>query len=392
MELDQYTQQITGSRYNGRVNIIENPDPTAVFKMHEKIALKNKSTSYGSALAGNDWEDNMLARVFFCAGNVQILQNGLRAGVYKMSKNKIVIPPQNSDQLKIVMRSMYLQYAEQLVHNGKAYLAFDSEEDIKAWREKSAANNKGISAAYNYSTRSQMKNSLTLSEEDIALLKEDKTPYVIRLKVDPSDHVSFHDMIRDDVRFDSSQLDDRVLLKSDGMPTYHLANVVDDHLMEISHVIRGEEWLASTPHHILLYKAFGWEAPVFAHLPLFLKPDGKGKLSKRDGDRLGFPVFCTQFKNPDTGEITEGFREKGFERDAFVNFIAMLGWNDGTERELFDMKALIDHFSLERVHKAGAKFNFEKAVWFNQQYVRHLSNQECQDVRHVPRRDKFHGQ
>lgn len=273
-------------------------------------------------------------------------------------------------------KSIYLQYAEQLLNNGKAYLAFDTEEDIKAWREASAAGNNGISAAYNYSTRSQMKNSLTLSEEDIARLKEDKTPYVIRLKVDPSDHVSFHDMIRDDVRFDSSQLDDRVLLKSDGMPTYHLANVVDDHLMEISHVIRGEEWLASTPHHILLYKAFDWKAPVFAHLPLFLKPDGKGKLSKRDGDRLGFPVFCTQFKNPDTGEITEGFREKGFERDAFVNFIAMLGWNDGTERELFDMKALIDHFSLERVHKAGAKFNFEKAVWFNQQYVRHLSNEE----------------
>jgi glutamyl-tRNA synthetase len=273
-------------------------------------------------------------------------------------------------------KPMYLQYAEQLVQNGKAYLAFDSEEEIKAWREKSATDNNGISAAYNYNTRSQMRNSLTLSEEDIAKLRENKTPFVIRLKVEANDHVSFHDMIRDDVRFDSSQLDDRVLLKSDGMPTYHLANVVDDHLMEISHVIRGEEWLASTPHHILLYKAFGWEVPAFAHLPLFLKPDGKGKLSKRDGDRLGFPVFCTQFKNPDTLEITEGFREKGFERDAFVNFIAMLGWNDGTERELFDMNALIDHFSLERVHKAGAKFNFEKAIWFNQQYVRHLSNEE----------------
>lgn len=273
-------------------------------------------------------------------------------------------------------KAMYLQYAEQLVQNGKAYLAFDTEDEIKVWREKSASENNGISAAYNYSTRSQMKNSLTLSQEEITNLKDNNTPFVIRLKVDASDHVSFHDMIRDDVRFDSSQLDDRVLLKSDGMPTYHLANVVDDHLMEISHVIRGEEWLASTPHHILLYKAFGWEAPSFAHLPLFLKPDGKGKLSKRDGDRLGFPVFCTHFKNPDTGEITEGFREKGFERDAFVNFIAMLGWNDGTERELFDMKALIEHFSLDRVHKAGAKFNFEKAVWFNQQYVRHLSNEE----------------
>lgn len=273
-------------------------------------------------------------------------------------------------------KSMYLQYAEQLVQNGKAYLAFDSEEEIKLWREKSAVDNNGIPAAYNYSTRGQMRNSLTLTEEEISKLKNNHTPYVIRLKVDSNDHIEFVDLIREKVRFDSSQLDDRVLLKSDGMPTYHLANVVDDHLMEISHVIRGEEWLASTPHHILLYKAFGWETPLFAHLPLFLKPDGKGKLSKRDGDRLGFPVFCTQFVNPETKVVTEGFREKGFERDAFVNFIAMLGWNDGTERELFDMPALIDHFSLERVHKAGAKFNFEKAIWYNQQYVRNLSNED----------------
>jgi glutamyl-tRNA synthetase len=273
-------------------------------------------------------------------------------------------------------KEMYRQYAEQLVQLGKAYLAFDSEDEIKVWREKSASENKGISDAYNYTTRSQMRNSLTLSAEEVSKLLADKTAYVVRLKVDSQDHVSFQDIIRDEVKFNSSQLDDRVLLKSDGMPTYHLANVVDDHLMEISHVIRGEEWLASTPHHILLYKAFGWNQPQFAHLPLFLKPDGKGKLSKRDGDRLGFPVFCTQFVNPDTGDVTEGFREKGFERDAFVNFIAMLGWNDGTERELFDMDALIESFSLERVHKAGAKFNFEKATWFNQQYLRNLPMKE----------------
>ena len=277
-------------------------------------------------------------------------------------------------------KNIYIKYAEQLIDSGKAYIAFDTEEEIKAWREKSAAENNGISAAYNYSTRGQMRNSLTLTEEEISKLKEDHTPYVIRLKVDSNDHIEFVDLIREKVRFDSSQLDDRVLLKSDGMPTYHLANVVDDHLMEISHVIRGEEWLASTPHHILLYRAFGWEIPLFAHLPLFLKPDGKGKLSKRDGDRLGFPVFCTQFVNPETKEVTEGFREKGFERDAFVNFIAMLGWNDGTERELFDMPALIDHFSLDRVHKAGAKFNFEKAIWYNQQYVRNLSNENLVEV------------
>jgi len=273
-------------------------------------------------------------------------------------------------------KEMYRQYAEQLVQLGKAYLAFDSEDEIKVWREKSASENKGISDAYNYTSRSQMRNSLTLSAEEVSKLLADKGSYVVRLKVDSQDHVSFQDIIRDEVKFNSSQLDDRVLLKSDGMPTYHLANVVDDHLMEISHVIRGEEWLASTPHHILLYKAFGWNQPQFAHLPLFLKPDGKGKLSKRDGDRLGFPVFCTQFVNPDTGDVTEGFREKGFERDAFVNFIAMLGWNDGTERELFDMDALIENFSLERVHKAGAKFNFEKATWFNQQYLRNLPMKE----------------
>ena len=276
-------------------------------------------------------------------------------------------------------KTMYGQYALQLIQNGKAYYAFDTEEEIKLWRDQSASGNNGISAAYNFTTRSQMRNSLSLPTNEVESLMTNKKAYVIRLKVDAEDHVSFHDIIRENVRFDSSQLDDRVLLKSDGMPTYHLANVVDDYLMEISHVIRGEEWLASTPHHILLYQAFGWEAPAFAHLPLFLKPDGKGKLSKRDGDRLGFPVFCTQFIHPDTGDITEGYKEKGFERDAFVNFIAMLGWNDGTERELFDMTALIENFSLERVHKAGAKFNFEKAIWFNQQYVRNLTTSALAD-------------
>lgn len=267
-------------------------------------------------------------------------------------------------------KDMYKKYALELIEKGKAYWAFDTEEETAAWREKSAAENNGISKAYSFETRMAMRNSLSLSAEEVSDLMAKNTPVVVRFKIDEADHVSFRDEIRDVVTFMSSQLDDRVLLKSDGMPTYHLANVIDDHLMEITHVHRGEEWLASTPLHILLYQAFGWEAPSFAHLPLFLKPDGKGKLSKRDGDRLGFPVFCTQFKNPDTGEITQGFREKGFERDAFVNFIAMLGWNDGTERELFTLKDLVSHFSIERVHKAGAKFNFEKAVWFNQQYLR----------------------
>lgn len=267
-------------------------------------------------------------------------------------------------------KAMYYQYAIQLIESGKAYYAFDTEEEIAAWRSQTAANNNGISLSYNFETRKELRNSLSLSKDEVESLLAKKTPFVIRLRVDKEDDVVFQDIIRGEVKFASTQLDDRVLLKSDGMPTYHLANVVDDHLMEISHVIRGEEWLASTPHHILLYRAFDWQKPEFAHLPLFLKPDGKGKLSKRDGDRLGFPVFCTQFKNPETGEVTDGFREKGFERDAFVNFIALLGWNDGTERELFDMQSLVENFSLERVHKAGAKFNYEKAIWFNQQYLR----------------------
>lgn len=270
-------------------------------------------------------------------------------------------------------KPMYMKYALELIQNGNAYYAFDTEDEISAWREKSSAENNGIAKAYNYETRVSMRNSLTLSTAEVDKLLAENTPYVIRFKINKEDNVTFCDQIRDEVTFMSSQLDDRVLLKSDGMPTYHLANVVDDHLMEISHVIRGEEWLASTPLHILLYKGFGWEAPSFAHLPLFLKPDGKGKLSKRDGDKLGFPVFCTQFTNPDSGEITLGFREKGFERDAFVNFIAMLGWNDGTERELFKMNDLIEHFSIDRVQKAGAKFNFDKAKWFNQQYLRAMS-------------------
>lgn len=286
------------------------------------------------------------------------VEQGGKFGPYKQSERKAI----------------YQEHAQKLIENGKAYYAFDSEEEISAWRAKTSGENNGVAAAYNYATRTEMKNSLTLSLDEVESLKRNNTPYVIRLKIDATDDVVFRDIIRDEVHFKSDQLDDRVLLKSDGMPTYHLANVVDDYLMEISHVIRGEEWLASTPHHILLYRAFGWEdrMPSFAHLPLFLKPDGKGKLSKRDGDRLGFPVFCAEWKNPVTGELIPGFREKGFQPDAFVNFIAMLGWNDGTDQEIFSMHELIDSFSLERVHKAGAKFNFEKATWFNQQYIHHL--------------------
>lgn len=273
-------------------------------------------------------------------------------------------------------KEIYSKYAQKLIENGSAYYAFDTEEEIKEWRESTAKDNKGNSLPYNYNTRESMRNSISLSEEKVKILLESNTPYVVRLKVKPEDHIEFTDIVRDTVKFHSAQLDDRVLLKSDGMPTYHLANVVDDHLMEITHVIRGEEWLASTPHHILLYKAFGWEdsIPSFAHLPLFLKPDGKGKLSKRDGDRLGFPVFCIEWTDPSSGNYSKGYKEIGFLSESFVNFIAMLGWNDGTERELFDMASLIENFSLERVQKAGAKFNYEKAKWFNQQYIREMDN------------------
>jgi glutamyl-tRNA synthetase len=281
------------------------------------------------------------------------VQQGGAYGPYKQSERK----------------EIYKKHAEILLENGRAYYAFDTEEEIAAWREKTTIENNGIASAYGFQTRISMRNSLSLSKEEVQKLLEDNTPYVVRLKVDQTDDVQFDDIVRGSVQFKSAQLDDRVLLKSDGMPTYHLANVVDDHLMEITHVIRGEEWLASTPTHILLYHAFGWTKPVFAHLPLFLKPDGKGKLSKRDGDRLGFPVFCTQWINPETKEVSTGFREKGFESEALVNFLALLGWNDGTENEVFSMNELISAFSLERVHKAGAKFNYEKATWFNQQYI-----------------------
>ena len=279
-------------------------------------------------------------------------------------------------------KEIYIKYAHELVANGKAYYAFDTEEEIASWREKTASENNGNAAFYGFATRMQLRNSLSLSEQDVKQLLDQKTPFVVRLKVEPEDTVVFNDIIRGQVKFEANQLDDRVLLKSDGMPTYHLANVVDDYLMQITHVIRGEEWLASTPHHVLLYRGFGWEAkmPVFAHLPLLLKPDGKGKLSKRDGDRLGFPVFALEWMNPETQEKSIGYKERGFLPQAFVNFLALLGWNDGSDQEIFSMDALIDSFSLERVQKAGAKFNFEKATWFNQQYIQKLDISYLSDL------------
>ncbi len=272
-------------------------------------------------------------------------------------------------------KAMYRQYADKLVEEGKAYYAFDTPEELDAMRERLKAA-KVASPQYNAITRETMRNSLTLSSDEVNKLIEDGTPYVIRFKMPRKENVRVNDIIRGWVVVNTSQLDDKVLFKSDGMPTYHLANIVDDHSMKITHVIRGEEWLPSAPLHVLLYEAFGWDCPAFAHLPLLLRPDGNGKLSKRDGDRLGFPVFPLSWEDPTTGEKSSGYRERGYFSEAFVNMLAFLGWNPGTPQEIFSMDELIESFSLERVGKAGAKFDPDKAKWYNQQYLRSTSDAE----------------
>ena len=272
-------------------------------------------------------------------------------------------------------KPMYRQYADQLLAAGHAYYAFDTPEELDAMRERLAAA-KVPNPQYNAITRGQMRNSTTLPEDEVKALLDAGAPYVIRAKIPRKEEIRFQDLIRGWVVVHSSSLDDKVLMKSDGMPTYHLANIVDDHLMGISHVIRGEEWLPSAPLHVLLYRFFGWEdtMPQFAHLPLLLRPDGTGKLSKRDGDRLGFPVFPLDWHGTDaeTGEPTTatGYREAGYLPDAFVNFLAFLGWNPGTPQEIFSMDELIQAFSIERVSKSPAKFDQNKVKWFNEQYLR----------------------
>lgn len=274
-------------------------------------------------------------------------------------------------------KEMYRQYAERLVESGNAYYAFDTSEELEAMRKRLEAA-KVAAPQYNAITRSTMKNSLTLSTEEVKKLMDSGTPYVIRMKIPRNEEVRFHDIIRGWVVVHTQSVDDKVLFKSDGMPTYHLANVVDDYLMKITHVIRGEEWLPSAPLHVLLYRSMGWEdaMPQFAHLPLLLRPDGNGKLSKRDGDRLGFPVFPLDWKDPATGEQSSGYRERGYFPDAVVNLLAFLGWNPGTTQELFSMEELIGAFSLERVSKHGAKFDPDKAKWYNQQYLRKRTDTE----------------
>lgn len=272
-------------------------------------------------------------------------------------------------------KEIYKKYADQLIEAGWAYYAFDTPEELDAVR-KAAEENKSV-FTYNTETRVGLNNSLTFTDDETKLRIESGQPYVIRFKMPVNEVVSNNDAIRGVVSFNTTDLDDKVLFKSDGLPTYHLANVVDDYLMQISHVIRGEEWLPSLPLHVLLYKALGWEneMPVFAHLPLILKPVGKGKLSKRDGDKLGFPVFPLEWKDPKSGEVSTGYREDGYQPDAFINMLAFLGWNPGTDQEIFSLEELIEVFSLERVGKSGSKFDPEKTKWFNQHYVQKLSNE-----------------
>lgn len=287
-------------------------------------------------------------------------------------------------------KEMYKPYAEQLIGNGSAYYAFDTPEELNEMREKMKS--AGVpSPQYNQITRSSMKNSLTLPAEEVNQRMKNGDPYVIRMKMPRNEEVKFFDEIRGWVVVNTNNLDDKVLFKSDGMPTYHLANIVDDHLMDITHVIRGEEWLPSLPLHILLYRAFEWNAPKFAHLPLILRPDGKGKLSKRDGDKLGFPVYPIDWKNTD-GEVYSGYREKGYFASSFINMLAFLGWNPGTEQEIFSLEQLVDSFSLERVNKAGARFDPDKTRWFNQQYLKNTPNKILADqlVTQVREASKHH--
>lgn len=270
-------------------------------------------------------------------------------------------------------REIYKKYVDQLLDAGKAYIAFDTPEELDAKRHEIK------NFQYDAHTRMMMRNSLSMPADEVEKLIADGCQYVVRFKIEPGEDVHVNDMIRGDVVIKSDILDDKVLYKSaDELPTYHLANIVDDHLMEISHVIRGEEWLPSAPLHVLLYRAFGWEdtMPRFAHLPLLLKPDGKGKLSKRDGDRLGFPVFPLEWHDPKTGEVSNGFREQGYFPEAVINFLALLGWNPGTEQEMFTLDELVEQFDITKCSKAGARFDYQKGIWFNHEYILRKSDDE----------------
>lgn len=270
-------------------------------------------------------------------------------------------------------RDIYDRYTEQILKTDYAYLAFDTPEELDQIRAEFEA--KGDVFAYNYETRNRLRNSISLPEEEVEKLLEEKTPYVIRFKMPLDRIINLNDIIRGKFSVNTNTLDDKVLVKNDGMPTYHFANIIDDHEMKITHVIRGEEWLPSMALHVLLYEAMGWDAPEFAHLSLILKPEGKGKLSKRDGDKFGFPVFPLNFTDPTTGNTSAGYREEGYLPEAFINMVAMLGWSPADNKEIVSMDEMIKEFDLNKVHKAGARFSAEKAKWFNQQYLQLTSNE-----------------
>ncbi len=338
-----------------------------------KFILRIEDTDQGRFVKGA--EDYILQALKWCGIEPEEgVGYGGECGPYRQSERKL----------------LYHEQALELIKTGKAYYAFDTEAELEAMRAR--LSDAGVPAPkYDASVRMTMNNSLSLSQEEANQRLTQGMPYVIRLRVDPGLQVSFKDIVRDEVSFDSSELDDKVLIKGDGMPTYHMANVIDDHFMRISHVIRGEEWLSSTAHHLLLYAAFGWDHPQFAHLPLLMKPDGKGKLSKRDGATFGFPVFPLSWPDQEQSESSpislkeseakppvgqpgfEGFREYGLEPEALLNFLAFLGWNPGTDQEIFSLEELVGAFDLSKVHKGGARFDIEKAKWFNQQYIRKMS-------------------
>ena len=327
------------------------------------FAKKNNGTFY---LRIEDTDQNR-----FVEGAEEYIMEALEwlgiAPVETVGKNEKFGPYRQSER-----KELYKQYADRLIASGNAYYAFDTPDSLDTLRKQFET--KGKTFIYNHSNRETLNNSLALSKEETEAKIANGEEYVIRFKTPVNETLHLSDIIRGEVKFETSLLDDKVLFKSDGMPTYHLANIVDDHLMETSHVIRGEEWLPSMPLHVMLYRSFGWDAPEFAHLPLILKPIGNGKLSKRDGDKMGFPVFPLEWKTEEG--ISSGYREKGFFPEAVVNFLALLGWNDGTEKELFSLEELATTFDLKRVHKSGAKFDPEKNKWFNHQYLIQKSDEE----------------
>jgi glutamyl-tRNA synthetase len=345
-------------------------------KYQGTMILRIEDTDQGRFVPGA--EEYIMESLAWCGIEIdEGIKEGGKFGPYRQSDRKAI----------------YKQYVDQLIASGWAYFAFDTAIELEGRRQKAEGKNQeeeagnkeeGVGSkaqgafAYDTTTRMSLRNSLTLSSEEVGRLLDEGTPYVIRFRMPENHEIVMQDIIRGEVRVNTLMVDDKVLFKSDGMPTYHLANVVDDHLMEITHVIRGEEWLPSLPLHVMLYKAFGWTdtMPQFAHLPLILKPSGNGKLSKRDGDKLGFPVFPINWNNPETNEVYSGYREAGYFNDAFVNILALLGWNDGTDKEIYSMDELIEAFSLERVGKSGSRFDPEKAKWFNHQYMLAKSDEE----------------